>query len=266
MGRRMGRMGTTLLCTPLQPPAPPPPPPSRADAPAWVWCSSASMRYVLWARIRHLIYICIVHTHTHTYTGVFVQHLCAQARAGLTGRHERQDRRQRQAHQVDVVTGDCAASHPLLLEMHQLLLDTPALLRGGGYMSTTCVYNVCLQRVLSVNTVSMCRSVGSSSPSLMYVVFSLSHVCAIVSLSLSRYLARALSPSFSRACPALSALSALPSMSTLRENTYFPPLLSCMHPCAVTPLPPAPLSYTGTHGAVSTTRTSETWLSTRSSK
>jgi hypothetical protein len=133
-------------------------------------------------------------------------------------------------------------------------------------VSTTCVYNVCLQRVLSVNTVSMCRSVGSSSPSLMYVVFSLSHVCAIVSLSLSRYLARALSPSFSRACPALSALSALPSMSTLRENTYFPPLLSCMHPCAVTPLPPAPLSYTGTHGAVSTTRTSETWLSTRSSK
>jgi hypothetical protein len=181
MGRRMGRMGTTLLCTPLQPPAPPPPPPSRADAPAWVWCSSASMRYVLWARIRHLIYICIVHTHTHTYTGVFVQHLCAQARAGLTGRHERQDRRQRQAHQVDVVTGDCAASHPLLLEMHQLLLDTPALLRGGGYMSTTCVYNVCLQRVSTTCVYNVCLQRVSTT--CVYNVCCRSTLCRCVDLS-----------------------------------------------------------------------------------
>jgi hypothetical protein len=236
MGRRMGRMGTTLLCTPLQPPAPPPPPPSRADAPAWVWCSSASMRYVLWARIRHLIYICIVHTHTHTYTGVFVQHLCAQARAGLTGRHERQDRRQRQAHQVDVVTGDCAASHPLLLEMHQLLLDTPALLRGGGYMSTTCVYNVCLQRVSTTCVYNVCLQRVSTTcvynvclqrvsttcvvgqhcvdVSICRIVFSLSHVCGLLplscmchrlSLSLSLSRARSLSLLLSRMSCSLSA-------------------------------------------------------------
>ena len=57
-------MGPTPLCTPLEvaevPPPPPPPcredarapprPPPPADARAWVWCSSVSMRYVLWAR------------------------------------------------------------------------------------------------------------------------------------------------------------------------------------------------------------------------